>query len=134
MSIAVEGFKSSALLTQIEEHLKTLTPAQRKEQVSKVKGVFQFNVKNEAGKVQTWTFDLKNGEGSINVGTINGVKPDITIELADQTFVDLADGKANGQKLFMSGKIKVKGAIMLATKLETVLKGAQAQTGFKAKL
>ncbi|KAG0024997.1 hypothetical protein BGZ82_010276 [Podila clonocystis] len=134
MTVAVEGFKSSALLSQIEEHLKTLTPAQRKEQVSKVKGVFQFNVKNAEGKVQTWTFDLKNGEGSIVVGLIDGKKPDITIEIADQTFIDLAEGKANGQKLFMSGKIKVKGAIMLATKLETVLKGAQAQTGFKAKL
>ncbi|KAG0031499.1 hypothetical protein BGZ81_001142 [Podila clonocystis] len=130
MSIAVEGFKSSALLVQLDEHFKTLTPAQRKEQVSKVKGVFQFNVKNAEGKVQTWTLDLKNGEGSINVGVVAGKKPDITIEIADQTFVDLAEGKANGQKLFMSGKIKAKGAVMLATKLDAVLKSAQT----KAKL
>ncbi|KAF9431253.1 hypothetical protein BGZ94_005616 [Podila epigama] len=133
-TIAVEGFKSSALLTQIEEHLKTLSADERKDQVKKVKGVFQFNVKNDKGVVATWTFDLKNGEGSIHKGTVTGVKPDITIDIGDQVFIDLAEGKANGQKLFMSGKIKVKGAIMLATKLETVLKGAQAQTGFKAKL
>ncbi|KAG0339165.1 hypothetical protein BG000_002697 [Podila horticola] len=131
MSIAVEGFNSSALLVQLDEHFKTLTPAQRKEQVSKVKGVFQFNVKNADGKVQIWTLDLKNGEGSINVGTVTGKKPDITIEIADQTFVDLAEGKANGQKLFMSGKIKAKGAVMLATKLDAVLKSAQTP---KAKL
>ncbi|KAF8925644.1 hypothetical protein BGZ52_006654 [Haplosporangium bisporale] len=128
MSISVEGYKTSAVLTQLDEHFKTLTPAQRKEQVSKVKGVFQFDVKNEAGK--TWTLDLKNGEGSIQTGTISGKKPDITIEIADQTFVDLAEGKANGQKLFMSGKIKAKGAVMLATKLDAVLKSTQT----KAKL
>ncbi|KAF9387810.1 hypothetical protein CPC16_006860 [Podila verticillata] len=129
MSISVEGYKTSAVLTQLDEHFKTLTPAQRKEQVSKVKGVFQFDVKNEAGKVQIWTLDLKNGEGSIQTGT-TGKKPDITIEIADQTFVDLAEGKANGQKLFMSGKIKAKGAVMLATKLDAVLKSTQT----KAKL
>ncbi|KAG0083289.1 hypothetical protein BGZ93_006319 [Podila epicladia] len=129
MSVAVEGFKSSALLVQLDEHFKSLTPAQRKEQVGKVKGVFQFNVKNDAGKVQIWTLDLKNGEGSINVGTTDK-KADITIDIADQIFVDLAEGKANGQKLFMSGKIKAKGAVMLATKLDAVLKSAQT----KAKL
>ncbi|KAF9304684.1 hypothetical protein BGZ74_000892 [Mortierella antarctica] len=128
MSVAVEGFKSSAVLVQLDEHFKSLTPAQRKEQVAKVKGVFQFNVKNDAGTIQSWTLDLKNGEGSISVGAAK--KADITIDIADQIFVELAEGKANGQKLFMSGKIKAKGAVMLATKLDAVLKSAQT----KAKL
>ncbi|KAG0351301.1 hypothetical protein BG005_009240 [Podila minutissima] len=125
MSLSVEGFKSSALLSQIDEHLKTLTTAQRQEQVSKVKGVFQFNVKNSDGK---------SGDGAMHKGAVTGLKPDITIDVKDEDFVDLAEGKANGQKLFMFGEIKVKGAIMLATKLDSVLKGAQESTGFKAKL
>ena len=74
--------------------------------------------------------DLKNGAGAMHVGTVTGIKPDITIDISDSDFVDLAAGKANGQKLFMSGKIKAKGAIMLATKLDTVLKANQV----KAKL
>ncbi|KAK3841871.1 MAG: sterol-binding-like protein [Linnemannia gamsii] len=132
-SIAVEGFQSSALLVQIDEQLKTLSEAERKDQVKKVKGIFQFNVKNKDNKVQTWTFDLKTGNGAMHKGVVTGLKPDITIDIADSDFIALAEGKANGQKLFMSGKIKIKGAIMLASKLDSVLNAAKDKS-VKAKL
>jgi len=54
-------------------------------------------------------------------------KADITIILSDDTLVDLASGKLNGQKTFMTGKLKTRGNIMLATKLENVLKGGKAK-------
>ena len=133
-ALVVEGFQSSAVLAQIDEQLKTLSEAQRKEQVSKVKGVFQFNVKNKDGKVESWTLDLKNGTGAMHKGTVDKLKADIVIDIVDQDFVDLADGKANGQKLFMSGKIKVKGNVMMATKLDSVLKSAKDKASVKAKL
>lgn len=56
-----------------------------------------------------------------------GTKADVTINTSDDTFVDMADGKLNGQKAFMSGKLKVKGNIMLATKLDGVLKAQKAK-------
>ncbi|KAF9183571.1 hypothetical protein BGZ51_003926 [Haplosporangium sp. Z 767] len=123
-ALAVDGFNSSNVFVQIEEQLKTLPEAERKAQVQKVKGVFQFNVKNKSGTVSTWTLDLKSGTGAIHKGTVNGLKPDITIDVSDDDFVALSEGKANGQKLFMAGKIKAKGAIMLATKLDAVLKSS----------
>ena len=60
--------------------------------------------------------DLKAGGGSIKAGAAER-KPDIVINTDDQLFTDLANGKTTGQKLFMAGKLKVKGQVMLAMKV-----------------
>jgi len=84
-----------------------------------------------------WTIDLKKS-GTVYKGKAQP-KADVTIILSDSTLVDLADGKVTrppsylsvnansraqttGQKAFMTGKLKTKGNMMLATKLDTVLK------------
>jgi len=55
----------------------------------------------------------------------------VTLSLSDEDFGKLVNGKANAQRLFMGGKLKVKGDVMKATKMEPILKKAQA---VKAKL
>ena len=47
--------------------------------------------------------------------------PIVTLSLSDDDFGKLVSGKANAQRLFMAGKLKVKGDVMKATKLEPVL-------------
>lgn len=59
-----------------------------------------------------------------------GGKADVTLILSDEDFGKLVAGKANAQKLFMSGKLKIKGDVMKATRMEPILKRAQT----KAKL
>lgn len=54
----------------------------------------------------------------------------VTLSLSDEDFGKLVAGQANAQRLFMSGKLKVKGDVMKATKMEPILKKAQT----KAKL
>ncbi|KAF9321572.1 hypothetical protein BG003_000887 [Podila horticola] len=136
--LGYDGFESSFLILQIYEYLQVLTEEERKAEVAKVKGVFLFNVKNAKGDTAVWMMDMKNGIGMMKKGKIDGLKPDITLEMKDKDFVDLFMGKTNGQKAFMTGKIKVKGAIMLALKLDTMMKDTQEKIGFfgekKAKL
>jgi 3-hydroxyacyl-CoA dehydrogenase/3a,7a,12a-trihydroxy-5b-cholest-24-enoyl-CoA hydratase len=79
--------------------------------VSKVGAVFQFDVKD----VGTWTVDLKNGNGSVDTGAAD--QADCTIAVGKDDFVGLMTGKLDGQQLFMAGKLKVSGNMMLATKL-----------------
>lgn len=82
-------------------------------------------MKNAGGKELVQTIDLKK-DATVYEGPAKG-KADCIINLADDTFADLADGKLNGQKAFMSGKLKVKGNVMLATKLDAVLKAQKAK-------
>ena len=54
----------------------------------------------------------------------------MTLILDDAEFGKLISGKSNAQNLFMKGKLKIKGDVMKATKMEPILKKAQT----KAKL
>jgi len=63
--------------------------------------------------------DLKNGDGSV---TAADEKADCTIIVDDQDFADMAAGKLDPQKAFFSGKMKIKGNIMLSQKLGAILK------------
>ncbi|CAG8472017.1 12681_t:CDS:2 [Acaulospora colombiana] len=117
MSVKVTGFKSSEVFEQLKINI-TDNETKKKEIIKKINAIYEFNVKNEEGKTQIWTIDLKKGVIQSGKGS---AEPDISINLSDDTFVQLASGKLNGQKAFMSGKIKVEGNMMLATKLDSIL-------------
>jgi len=126
-----QGFKSSDVISQLGTVFASLSEKARKAEVNKTKAIFELLIKNKDGKEQSWVIDLKK-EGVVTKGKAVGVKPDVTIILDDDTFVELASGQIGGQKAFMTGRLKTKGNMMLATKLEGVLKIAQNQP--KAKL
>jgi len=87
--------------------------------ISRVKGVFKFEIKSDGKVVKTWIVDLKNGAGSVSEGDS---KADTTISVSDSDFADMAAGKLDSQKAFFAGKLKVKGNIMLTQKLGEILK------------
>lgn len=63
--------------------------------------------------------DLKSGK--VYKGQPNG-KPNTTLTISDEDFIDLAQGKLQAQSAFMKGKLKITGNIMLAQKLAPLLK------------
>ncbi|BFZ57972.1 hypothetical protein PYCC9005_005029 [Savitreella phatthalungensis] len=113
------------LFGQINDGLKD--EGIKKQALKKGNAIFSFDFKG-AGK---YYIDLKQtgvaGEGAAP----QGKKADITLTMDEKTFLDLAEGKGNAQKLFMQGKIKIKGNMMRATALGDILKMAQTE---KAKL
>ncbi|KAG9127875.1 hypothetical protein FRC07_008143 [Ceratobasidium sp. 392] len=118
------GFQASDIIVGLGSVFGQLSEAQKKQQIKKTNGIFELRVANADKKEAVWTIDLKK-EGTVKKGPATG-KPDVVIMLSE-TFAELASGKLNGQKAFMTGKLKTKGNMMLATKLEAVLKLAKPQ-------
>ncbi|MCL6612304.1 MAG: SCP2 sterol-binding domain-containing protein [Peptococcaceae bacterium] len=83
-----------------------------------VNGVFQFDITGD--DPMTFYFKLDDGVPSVAEGTADS--PSITISMAAPDFKDMIDGKLNGTMAFMSGKLKLKGDMGLAMKLESLLK------------
>lgn len=127
--IKVEGYKTSVILAALAQVFDGYNDEEKAAQLKKNNGVFEFRVKDATGKEAFWTIDLKK-TGAVKKGEAKslGLKPDVTIILSDETFVDIADGKTTGQKAFMTGALKTKGNMMLATKLDGVLKSTKGKT------
>lgn len=60
-----------------------------------VNGIFEFVIKNDEGKEETFTVDLKK-EGAVLKGK-GPNKADAILSLKDADFIDLASGKLNGK-------------------------------------
>ncbi|KAF2470924.1 sterol-binding-like protein [Lindgomyces ingoldianus] len=127
MSLKSANFPSSAAFDAIAASLST-SESDRRDAIKKGGAIFAFQLKN-GEKVESWYIDLKE-TGTVGKGTApEGKKANVTLVLSEKDFQQLIAGKANAQKLFMSGKLKVKGDVMKATRAEPILK--KAQTGAK---
>ncbi|KAG9695729.1 sterol-binding-like protein, partial [Aureobasidium melanogenum] len=128
MSLADSKFPSSAAFDDINTAFQD--DAERKDAIKKGGAIFAFTLKNSSGAQESWHIDLKES-GKAGKGTApDGKKSAVTLSLSDADFGKLVKGEANAQKLFMSGKLKVKGDVMKATKMEPIFKKMQT----KAKL
>ncbi|KAI9167628.1 Fatty acid-binding protein [Paramyrothecium foliicola] len=126
LGAVADKFPSSEAFDAINAALNS-SDAERKNAIKQGNGVYAFTLKNKSGEQESWHIDLKE-TGKVGTGT--GPSPSVTLQLSDEDFGKLVAGKANAQRLFMGGKLKVKGDVMKATKLDPILKKAQT----KAKL
>jgi putative sterol carrier protein len=124
MSLKNDKFPSSAAFEAINDALNS-SDSDRKDAIKQGNAVFAFTLKNKDGETASWHIDLKE-TGKVATGT--GAKPTVTLSLSDADFANLVAGKANAQRLFMSGKLKIKGDVMKATKMEPILKKAQTKS------
>lgn len=127
--------------------------AQGPKLVKQVKGVIVYVVTG-GPKKKKWTFytDLKNGDGSVGEGKVKKVRAarrrtrarrdqrhtlnraaqaDLTVTMRDGDFMDIAAGKLKPQTAFMRGRLKIKGSMGLAMKLQGVIDVARKEFGPK---
>jgi putative sterol carrier protein len=81
-----------------------------------MKAVYQWDVTGEGGG--KWHAEIADGKCSVKDGA--HASPNITITVGAKDWLDIVNGKLDGQMAFMSGKLKVKGDMSLAMKLKTL--------------
>jgi len=128
MGVSDPTFPASQAFDMIGDALSA-SDKDRQEAIKKAAAIFAFTLKNAAGKQESWHIDLKK-EGKVGRGTAPvGEKASVTLLLSDEDFGKLVRGTAKAQTLFMGGKLRIRGDLMKATKLEPIL--GQAQTRAK---
>lgn len=126
MSLSEPGFEGTELLDFMKSVLDD-DPKLRKKSVGQAKAHVVLVLKNKEKQTKSWFFEFKNtGE----VKKIEGAAPksDVTLFMSDVDFLKLVNNEANPQKLYMSGKLKVKGNLMKAVAIEKILRAADPRS------
>jgi len=82
-----------------------------------IKAVYQFDISGADPGI--YSVAIADGKAVVSEGT--DASPDITITMASNDFADMIGGKLDGMTAFMGGKLKVKGDMMLAMQLQSLL-------------
>jgi len=92
-------------------------PAQFNKDAAKgLDAVYQFDLSGDGGG--KWFVTIKNETCDVKEGS--HPSPNITISMASQDYVDMSTGKANGQMLFMSGRLRIAGDLGLALRMQSI--------------
>ncbi|XP_014811870.1 PREDICTED: hydroxysteroid dehydrogenase-like protein 2 isoform X1 [Calidris pugnax] len=102
----------------VAETFRVIQGAMSEEHVRSTQGVFQFELSGEEGG--TWYIDLKTQGGSAGFGK-PPVTADVVMSMSSTDFVKMFTGKLKPTLAFMSGKLRIKGNMSLAIKLEKML-------------
>ncbi|KAM4639197.1 hydroxysteroid dehydrogenase-like protein 2 isoform 2-T2 [Amazona ochrocephala] len=115
-----EGSESAAatLLSPVAETFRVIQGAITEEYVRTTQGIFQFELSGDEGG--TWYIDLKTKGGNAGSGK-PPLKADVVMSMSSTDFVKMFTGKLKPTLAFMTGKLRIKGNMALAIKLEKML-------------
>ncbi|XP_036034909.1 hydroxysteroid dehydrogenase-like protein 2 isoform X2 [Onychomys torridus] len=102
----------------VEETFRIVKESLSDEVVRATQAVYQFELSGEDGG--TWFLDLKNKGGKVGHGE-PADRADVVMSMTTDNFVKMFSGKLKPTMAFMSGKLKIKGNIALAIKLEKLM-------------
>ena len=88
------------------------------EQAGDLNAVIQFDLSGEGGG--QWTLSVADRKATVTDGTTPN--PNMTFSTDAADFVAIINGDLNPMNAFMQGKVKVKGDMTLALKLQNIFK------------
>ena len=100
----------------VQESFDGMTANFNTEKAAGMNCTYQWDVTGDGGG--QWNAVITDGALAVSQGTADN--PNITITISASDWLDMLNGKLDGQMAFMSGKLKIKGDMSLAMKLTTL--------------
>lgn len=88
------------------------------EKVEGINATFLFDL-SANGLAHQYHIAVSDGKAMVNEGGVDN--PSITVAMDTGDFVAVANGQLNPMTAFIGGRIRIKGDIMLAMKLQSLL-------------
>jgi putative sterol carrier protein len=101
-------------VSSAQEYFETLDQRFKADGSKGVKAIYQFNL-DPSG---TWHVAVDDGSFTVHEGASDS--PTTTFIMKGDDYVAMVNGDLNGQMAFMTGKMKIKGAIPMAMKLKQI--------------
>ncbi|CAH0344040.1 SCP2 sterol-binding domain-containing protein [Bacillus sp. CECT 9360] len=113
MANTIEDYSLKEAMQKIEEVLN-----QNPKPIEGLNTIYQYDIAGEAGG----TFQLHLADGTAKVAEGEQEQANCILQMSMEDFRLFLLGKLNGTAAFMSGKLKLKGDIGKAIKLEGILR------------
>jgi putative sterol carrier protein len=113
MTKTIEEYSMAEAMKKIEEVLN-----QNPAPIQGLNAIYQYDINGE--EEGTYQLNLQNGIATVKEGA--DTPADCTLSLSLANFRQLLLGKLNGTVAFMSGKLKIKGDVGKAMKMESILR------------
>ncbi|XP_008060392.1 hydroxysteroid dehydrogenase-like protein 2 isoform X1 [Carlito syrichta] len=108
----------------VEETFRIVKDSLSDDVVKATQAIYLFELSGEDGG--TWFLDLKSKGGNVGYGEPSD-QADVVMSMSTDDFVKMFSGKLKPTMAFMSGKLKIKGNMALAIKLEKLMNQMNAR-------
>lgn len=111
--------QSQSVPVSVESVFDKIKSSLNEELVNRTKGVYAFHITGPENEV--WFVDMKNGSGAVGKGQPPAGSADVIFTMELDSFIKMFNGSLKPTSAFMSGKLKLKGDMSLAMKLEKLM-------------
>ncbi|GFR18417.1 hydroxysteroid dehydrogenase-like protein 2 [Trichonephila clavata] len=116
---------SQSVPISVESVFNKIKSSLNEELVNKTKGVYAFHITGPENEV--WFVDMKNGSGAVGKGQPPAGSADVIFTMELDSFMKMFNGSLKPTAAFMSGKMKLKGDMALAMKLEKLMSAMKSK-------
>ena len=101
-------------LAEVRKALKSMSSSGDVEKLKGMDATILFDISGKDAGV--WTVEVHDGDVTVEEGEVGS--PDVTVKAASEDLIALIKGDLNPMAAFMQGRLKIKGDMSLAMKMQ----------------